>query len=259
MGCRPPSSTQRAGAGGDPDGRPQAGKTTTVGSRRHLKEKKKKKVCGGVGRRTGRPRRAARTLAGQNGAVLPPTPAETRARRSPIAQVFHVLIVDTAGRLAIDEAMAEITLPRSPTRPRRCSNDARPADAPTPPGGDALATGVVLPRRNGAPSGSARYITGKPIKFVGTSEKSDGLTCPSRPRRQPHPDMGRCRWLAGSRPMRRRQPPRGRQGPEVRPQHMRDQPEQMQNMAHRPDGAAAGHGPDPRASRRCSRAGKCRG
>ena len=100
---------------------------------------------------------------------------------------FHdVLIVDTAGRLAIDEEMM---------------NEARALHAAVKPvetlfvvdsmqGQDAVnvarafnealpLTGVVLTKLDGDARGGAalsvRHVTGKPIKFVGVSEKMDGL------------------------------------------------------------------------------------
>src|SRR5690606_37133736 len=59
--------------------------------------------------------------------------------------------------------------------------------------GEALPlTGVVLTKTDGDARGGAalsvRYITGKPIKFVGTSEKSDGLDVF-------HPDRVASRFL----------------------------------------------------------------
>jgi signal recognition particle subunit SRP54 len=100
---------------------------------------------------------------------------------------FHdVLIVDTAGRLGIDEEMM---------------NEARQLHAAVKPvetlfvvdsmqGQDAVnvarafnealpLTGVVLTKLDGDARGGAalsvRHVTGKPIKFVGVSEKMDGL------------------------------------------------------------------------------------
>jgi signal recognition particle subunit SRP54 len=100
---------------------------------------------------------------------------------------YHdVLIVDTAGRLAIDEAMmAEIQQLHSVLKP---IETLFVVDAMT--GQDAVntaktfgetlpLTGIVLTKLDGDARGgaalSARQITGKPIKFVGVSEKPSGL------------------------------------------------------------------------------------
>jgi signal recognition particle subunit SRP54 len=100
---------------------------------------------------------------------------------------FHdVLIVDTAGRLAIDQAMMdEIAALHAALSP---AETLFVVDAMT--GQDAVntarafaevlpLTGVVLTKLDGDARGGAalsvRHITGKPIKFVGVSEKLDGL------------------------------------------------------------------------------------
>ncbi|MCP5346573.1 MAG: signal recognition particle protein [Gammaproteobacteria bacterium] len=97
-----------------------------------------------------------------------------------------VLIVDTAGRLAIDEAMMEeirrlhqVLKPvetlfvvdamtgQDAANTARAFNDALPL------------TGVVLTKADGDARGGAalsvRQITGKPIKFIGTGEKPEAL------------------------------------------------------------------------------------
>ncbi len=97
-----------------------------------------------------------------------------------------ILIVDTAGRLAVDEAMmAEIKNLHAALKPietlfvvdamtgQDAVNTARAF-------GDALPlTGVILTKLDGDARGGAalsvRHITGKPIKFVGVSEKMNGL------------------------------------------------------------------------------------
>ena len=100
---------------------------------------------------------------------------------------YHqVLIVDTAGRLAIDEAMmAEI---------RQLHDFLKPAETlfvvDAMQGQDAVnvarafnealtLTGIVLTKLDGDARGGAalsvRQITGKPVKFVGVSEKLEGL------------------------------------------------------------------------------------
>jgi signal recognition particle subunit SRP54 len=100
---------------------------------------------------------------------------------------YHdVLIVDTAGRLAIDEAMMrEIAALHAALRPvetlfvvdamqgQDAVNTAKAFAATLP------LTGVVLTKLDGDARGGAalsvRQVTGAPIKFVGVSEKLDGL------------------------------------------------------------------------------------
>jgi signal recognition particle subunit SRP54 len=100
---------------------------------------------------------------------------------------FHdVLIVDTAGRLAIDEAMmAEVRQLHEAVKPvetlfvvdsmqgQDAVNVARAFNEALP------LTGIVLTKLDGDARGGAalsvRHVTGKPIKFVGVSEKMDGL------------------------------------------------------------------------------------
>ncbi|HET9652951.1 MAG TPA: signal recognition particle protein, partial [Usitatibacter sp.] len=100
---------------------------------------------------------------------------------------FHdVLIVDTAGRLTIDEEMmAEIRALHAAVKPvetlfvvdsmqgQDAVNVARAFNEALP------LTGVVLTKLDGDARGGAalsvRHVTGAPIKFVGVSEKMDGL------------------------------------------------------------------------------------
>jgi signal recognition particle subunit SRP54 len=100
---------------------------------------------------------------------------------------FHdVLIVDTAGRLGIDEAMMnEATALHAAVKPvetlfvvdsmqgQDAVNVARAFNEALP------LTGVILTKLDGDARGGAalsvRHVTGKPIKFVGVSEKMDGL------------------------------------------------------------------------------------
>lgn len=100
---------------------------------------------------------------------------------------FHdVLIFDTAGRLGIDEAMmAEIKDLHTYLNPietlfvvdamqgQDAVNTARAFGETLP------LTGVVLTKMDGDSRGGAalsvRHVTGKPIKFIGVSEKVDGL------------------------------------------------------------------------------------
>lgn len=102
------------------------------------------------------------------------------------ANGFNVVIVDTAGRLAIDEAMmSEIRNIHSVTKP---DETLFVVDSMT--GQDAVNTakafndvldyeGVILTKLDGDTRGGAaltiRSIVNKPIKFIGTGEKMDAL------------------------------------------------------------------------------------
>ena len=172
-----------------------AGKTTTVGKlARLLKEKRKKKVMV-VSADVYRPAaiEQLRTLAGQTGVLFFPSEAGQKPEdivRAAIADAkksfADVLIVDTAGRLAIDEAMmAEIKALHAAVNPVETlfvvdSMTGQDAANTAKAFGEALPlTGVVLTKTDGDARGGAalsvRYITGRPIKFIGTSEKTDGL------------------------------------------------------------------------------------
>ena len=172
-----------------------AGKTTTVGKlAKHLKEKRKKKVMV-VSADVYRPAaiEQLKTLAGQAGAEFFPSDetqkpeAIVRAAIDAAKKSFaDVLIVDTAGRLAIDEAMmVEIKALHAAVNPvetlfvvdsmtgQDAANTAKAFSETLP------LTGVVLTKTDGDARGGAalsvRYITGKPIKFIGVGEKPDGL------------------------------------------------------------------------------------
>lgn len=100
---------------------------------------------------------------------------------------FHdVLIVDTAGRLAIDEAMmleiSELHAALKPVETLFVVDAMQGQDAVNTAKAfaDVLPlTGVVLSKLDGDARGGAalsvRFVTGKPIKFAGTGEKLDGL------------------------------------------------------------------------------------
>ncbi len=172
-----------------------AGKTTTVGKlAKHLREKRKKKVMV-VSADVYRPAaiEQLKTLAGQVDAQFFPSDASqqpvdiVRAAIADARKSFvDVLIVDTAGRLAIDAAMmAEIQALHAAVNPvetlfvvdamtgQDAANTAKAFSEALP------LTGVVLTKTDGDARGGAalsvRYITGKPIKFIGTGEKTDGL------------------------------------------------------------------------------------
>ncbi|HWJ94275.1 MAG TPA: signal recognition particle protein [Telluria sp.] len=172
-----------------------AGKTTTVGKlAKYLKEEKKKKVLT-VSADVYRPAAIAQleSVTKQVGADFFPTTASDKpvdiARNALdwAKKHYHdVLIIDTAGRLGIDEAMMkEIAEVHAAVKPietlfvvdamlgqdaintAKAFNDALPL------------TGVVLTKLDGDSRGGAalsvRHVTGKPIKFAGVSEKLDGL------------------------------------------------------------------------------------
>ena len=114
-----------------------------------------------------------------------------------------VLLVDTAGRLHIDEElMTELTELKELLNPTEILFV---ADAMT--GQDAVKsadefhkrlgiTGVILTKMDGDARGGAalsiRAVTGQPLKFVGVGEKPDALRAvSSRPRRAAHSGHGR--------------------------------------------------------------------
>ena len=122
--------------------------------------------------------------------------AQEHARR----QFYDVLIVDTAGRLAIDEAMmAEIKALHGALRPvetlfvvdamqgQDAINVARAFNEALP------LTGIVLTKLDGDSRGGAalsvRHVTGKPLKFIGVGEKPDGLE-PFHPERMAQRILG---------------------------------------------------------------------
>jgi signal recognition particle subunit SRP54 len=116
------------------------------------------------------------------------SPVEIARRALTVAQkeTYDILILDTAGRLAIDEVlMAEAATVRDAVNPHE---KLLVVDAMT--GQDAVNTaqqfeqkigisGLVLTRIDGDARGGAalsmRAITGKPIKFLGTGEKTEAL------------------------------------------------------------------------------------
>ena len=172
-----------------------AGKTTTSAKlAKYLREQMKKKVLL-VSCDVYRPAamEQLRTLAQQLDTDYFPAEAGRSPEQIALAardyadRHFHdVLIVDTAGRLAIDEAMmAEIKRLQEVLEPietlfvvdamqgQDAVNTARAFN-------EALTlTGVVLTKLDGDARGGAalsmRAVTGKPIKFAGTGEKMDAL------------------------------------------------------------------------------------
>ncbi|HBF62067.1 MAG TPA: signal recognition particle protein [Gammaproteobacteria bacterium] len=172
-----------------------AGKTTTVAKlARLLKEQQKKRVAV-VSADVYRPAaiEQLQTLAAEVGVTFiesspdqAPVAIATAAVQSAKQQLADVLLVDTAGRLAVDEAMmAEIKQVHASINPietlfvvdamtgQDAANTAKAFN-------DALPlTGIVLAKTDGDARGGAalstRTITGKPIKFLGSGEKTDAL------------------------------------------------------------------------------------
>jgi signal recognition particle subunit SRP54 len=188
LATQPPAVILMAGLQG-------SGKTTSTAKiARHLITKRKKKVLT-VSADVYRPAaiEQLKTVTAQAGAEwFPSTPnqkphdiakaAIDHARR----HYFDVLLVDTAGRLGIDEAlMAEIRdlhAVLSPVETLFVVDAMQGQDAVNTAKAfkDALPlTGVVLTKLDGDSRGGAamsvRQITGAPIKFAGVSEKIDGL------------------------------------------------------------------------------------
>jgi signal recognition particle subunit SRP54 len=99
---------------------------------------------------------------------------------------FDLVIFDTAGRLGIDEAMMnEITQLHKTLAPVETlfvvdAMQGQDAVNTAKAFGDALPlTGIILTKLDGDSRGGAalsvKHVTGQPIKYVGVSEKTDGL------------------------------------------------------------------------------------
>jgi signal recognition particle subunit SRP54 len=188
LATQPPAVILMAGLQG-------AGKTTTTAKlARHLIDKRRKKVLT-VSADVYRPAaiEQLKTVTRQAGAEWFPSTPEQKPREIALAALDHarrhyfdVLLVDTAGRLAIDEAlMAEIRELHAALNPvetlfvvdamqgQDAVNTARAFKEALP------LTGVVLTKLDGDSRGGAalsvRQVTGAPIKFAGVSEKIDGL------------------------------------------------------------------------------------
>ncbi|MGA0264696.1 MAG: signal recognition particle protein [Lysobacterales bacterium] len=141
-----------------------------------------------------------RTLSEQVGAAFVPSEASDKPvdiARNAVAsarrQFMDVLLVDTAGRLHVDtDMMDEIRALHKAINPHETlfvvdSMTGQDAANTAKAFSDALElTGVVLTKTDGDARGGAalsvRHITGKPIKFIGSGEKTDALT-PFHPER----------------------------------------------------------------------------
>ena len=188
LATQPPAVILMAGLQG-------TGKTTTTAKlAKHLIEKRKKKVLT-VSADVYRPAaiEQLKLVTGQAGAEWFPSQPSDKPLAIALAALdyarkhyFDVLLVDTAGRLAIDEAlMAEITALHAALKPvetlfvvdamqgQDAINTAKAFKEALP------ITGIVLTKMDGDSRGGAalsvRQITGAPIKFAGVSEKIDGL------------------------------------------------------------------------------------
>ncbi|UUX95731.1 signal recognition particle protein [Aquabacterium sp. J223] len=188
LATQPPAVILMAGLQG-------AGKTTTTAKlAKHLIERRRKKVLT-VSADVYRPAaiEQLKTVTQQAGAEWFPSDAGQKPRDIALAALDYarrhyidVLLVDTAGRLAIDEAlMAEIRDLHAALKPietlfvvdamqgQDAVNTAKAFREALP------LTGIVLTKLDGDSRGGAalsvRQVTGAPIKFAGVSEKIDGL------------------------------------------------------------------------------------
>src|SRR6201991_2018634 len=188
LAATPPAIVLMAGLQG-------AGKTTTVAKlARFLKERKKKRVMV-VSCDVYRPAAMQQlpTLAAQvevsffpSEAGQNPVDIAKAAVAAARREVIDVLLVDTAGRLHVDEAMmAEIKALHAAITPVETlfvvdSMTGQDAANTAKAFAEALPlTGVVLTKTDGDARGGAalsvRYVTGRPIKFLGAGEKTDAL------------------------------------------------------------------------------------
>ncbi len=188
LNAQPPAVVLMAGLQG-------AGKTTTVAKlARWLKDSRKKSVMV-VSADVYRPAaiKQLETLAGDVGAKFfasdvsqKPQDIVQAAVKEARKSFVDVLLVDTAGRLAVDaEMMAEIGDLHRLLNPIETlfvvdAMTGQDAAATARAFNDALPlTGVVLTKADGDARGGAalsvRHITGKPIKFIGMGEKTDAL------------------------------------------------------------------------------------
>jgi len=188
LASQPPAVILMAGLQG-------AGKTTSVGKLgKFLKERQKKKVLV-VSADVYRPAaiKQLETLASDIGIDFFPSSADQKPVDIANAALEHgklkfydVVIVDTAGRLHVDEEMmGEIKDVHQVLNPvetlfvvdamtgQDAANTAKAFNETLP------LTGVILTKVDGDARGGAalsvRHLTGKPIKFLGVGEKTDAL------------------------------------------------------------------------------------
>jgi signal recognition particle subunit SRP54 len=189
LAAQPPAVILMAGLQG-------AGKTTTTAKlAKHLIEKRGKKKVLTVSGDVYRPAaiEQLKTVTKQAGAEWFPSTPDQSPHDIAVAALdyakrhyFDVLLVDTAGRLAIDEAlMAEIRDLHATLKPVETlfvvdAMQGQDAINTAKAFSDSLPiTGIVLTKLDGDSRGGAalsvRQVTGAPIKFAGVSEKLDGL------------------------------------------------------------------------------------
>ena len=188
LSTQPPAVVMVAGLQG-------SGKTTSIAKlARFLKEEQKKKVLV-VSADVYRPAaiEQLKVLAEQIDVDFFPSTIDDKpekivsdAKKQAQSQFHDVLLVDTAGRLAIDEQMmSEIQLLQKKVNPIETlfvvdSMTGQDAAHTAKAFSDKLPlTGVILTKTDGDARGGAalsvRHITGKPIKFMGVGEKTDAL------------------------------------------------------------------------------------
>ncbi len=186
--AQPPAVILMAGLQG-------SGKTTSTAKlARHLIEKRKKKVLT-VSGDVYRPAaiEQLKTVTAQAGAEWFPSSADQKPVDIARAALdyarkhyFDVLLVDTAGRLAIDEVLMQeirdLHQVLNPVETLFVVDAMQGQDAINVAAAFKQAlplTGIILTKTDGDSRGgaalSARHVTGAPIKFAGTSEKIDGL------------------------------------------------------------------------------------
>lgn len=188
LSTQPPAVILMAGLQG-------AGKTTTTGKLGKLLHERMKKKVLAVSADVYRPAaiEQLKTVAAQAGIDFFPSSAEQKPIDIANAALdfarkhyYDVVLLDTAGRLAIDEAMmAEIKALHAAIAPietlfvvdamlgQDAVNTARAFNEALP------LTGIVLTKLDGDSRGGAalsvRHVTGKPLKFAGVGEKLTGL------------------------------------------------------------------------------------
>lgn len=185
---KPPITILMAGLQG-------AGKTTTVAKLARRLIEVDKKVVMVASADIYRPAAIdqLQTLAGEVNAIFHPSDIKQKpvdiakqAQDAARKQNVDVLILDTAGRLAIDQQMMDeikaIHKAVTPTETLFVVDSMTGQDAANTAKafGEALPlSGVVLTKTDGDARGGAalsvRHITGKPIKYIGSGEKTDAL------------------------------------------------------------------------------------
>ena len=172
-----------------------SGKTTTSGklALRLSRRDRKRVLLASLDTQRPAAQLQLQVLAEQTGvASLPIVPGETpvqiarRAMETGRREVFDIVILDTAGRLSIDqELMDEVRAVRAATNPVETllvvdAMTGQDAVNTAKAFNDALGvTGIVMTRMDGDARGGAalsmRQITGAPIKLTGSGEKLDAL------------------------------------------------------------------------------------